>query len=92
MWKQKTVPGSTRNLSPTVLVARLGHRIAHLRKARRWTRRHLARRLDVSPKTVGNWEQGRCQPAFPLLVALAEHLEVSIDDLARSEQISELEA
>ena len=91
MWKQKRVSSSTREISPAVLVSRLGRRIAHLRKARRWTRRHLARRLDVSPKTVANWEQGRCQPAFPLLVALAEQLEVSIDDLARGEQTGEQE-
>ena len=80
---------STRDLSSATLVQRLGRRIARLRNARRWTRQHLASVLDVSPKTVTNWEQGRCPPAFPFLVALADHLQVSIDELARGEETSE---
>jgi transcriptional regulator with XRE-family HTH domain len=91
MWKRKKASGSTRKLSPEALVATLGRRIAHLRRERRWARHHLARRLAISPKTVGNWEQGRSQPTFPLLVALAEHLEVSLDELARSEKTDEQE-
>lgn len=86
MWKQEAVSRSTQDCSPIVLVNRIGRRIAQLRKRRRWSRRHLARRLGVSPKTIGNWELGRNQPAVPLLVALAETLEVSVDQLTRSEE------
>jgi transcriptional regulator with XRE-family HTH domain len=89
MWKRKAVSGSARKISPGTVASLLGARIAKARKGRRWSRRHLARRLEVSPKTIANWEQGRCQPAVPLLVAIAEFFEISIDDLARADQTTE---
>lgn len=32
-----------------------------------FTQAELAKRIDVSPITIGNWEQGRCQPHCPEL-------------------------
>ncbi len=82
---QKENTGSSRDLSPANLIRQLGRRIAQFRRARNWTRRELASRLNVSSKTLANWEQGLCQPSFPALVALADHLQVTMDQMASGE-------
>ncbi|GAB3776619.1 transcriptional regulator with XRE-family HTH domain [Nocardioides ginsengisegetis] len=40
----------------------VGQRIKRLREQKRWTQGDLALRLDVTSKTVGNWENGRNDP------------------------------
>ena len=59
----------------------LGARIAALRRAKGWSQSELARRLQVSPSTVGMYEQGRREPAAEVLVAISELFGVTVDYL-----------
>lgn len=53
-----------------------------LRKARKWQRVHLARRLGVPRSRLAFWERGQNQPPLEMLLALGRVLEVSIEELA----------
>ena len=59
----------------------LGGRIAALRKARGMTQKELAESLHISDKSVSRWERGETAPDLSLLPALAEHLNVTLDEL-----------
>lgn len=59
----------------------LGDRIAALRKARGMTQKELAESLHISDKSVSRWERGETAPDLSLLPALAEHLNVTLDEL-----------
>lgn len=56
-------------------------RIASLRSRLGWSQSELARRLNISPSTVGMYEQGRREPSVEMLVSLARTLGVSMDFL-----------
>ena len=58
----------------------IGQRIAKLRKEKGYSQVELAKRLNVSDKTVSKWENGG-MPSIDLLPALASLLDVSIDYL-----------
>jgi transcriptional regulator with XRE-family HTH domain len=64
------------------LLVVVGRRISELRKARKWARVHLARRLGVPRARLANWERGANQPPLAMLLALGRLLEVSIEELA----------
>ena len=64
------------------LLRSLGRRIIALRKARKWQRVHLARRLGVPRSRLAFWERGQNQPPLSMLLALGRVLEVSIEELA----------
>ena len=67
------------------LLRSLGRRIAGLRKARKWQRAHLARRLGVPRARLAFWERGQHQPPLSMLLALSRVLEVSIEELVGEE-------
>lgn len=51
----------------------------HIKKG--WSQAELARRLHLSPSTVGMYEQGRREPPIDILVAMSEEFGVTIDYL-----------
>lgn len=59
----------------------LGPRIAALRRQAGMSQAELARILQISPSTVGMYEQGRREPGAELLVAMADAFSVSTDFL-----------
>lgn len=59
----------------------LGERIAQCRKACGLSQSGLAMRLNISPSTVGMYEQGRREPPCDILVALSRELNVTLDYL-----------
>lgn len=59
----------------------LGGRIAALRKTRGMTQKELAESLHISDKSVSRWERGETAPDLSLLPALAEQLNVTLDEL-----------
>ena len=59
----------------------IGPRIAALRRSAGWSQAELAKQLQVSPSTVGMYEQGRREPAGEILVALGKLFGVSTDYL-----------
>ena len=59
----------------------LGARIAVLRRASGLSQGELAKQLQVSPSTIGMYEQGRREPSAQLLVAMARIFGVTVDYL-----------
>lgn len=59
----------------------LGARIAALRRQAGMNQGELAKKLGISPSTVGMYEQGRREPSAEMLVRLAETFSVSTDFL-----------
>ena len=55
--------------------------IESLRRKMGWSQAELARRLHISPSSVGMYEQGRREPSIDILVALAKEFGVTIDYL-----------
>lgn len=65
----------------------LGERIAAVRSKLGWSQAELARRLNISPSTVGMYEQGRREPSIEMVVLLSEVLGVSIEFLVSGRSI-----
>lgn len=58
---------------------KLAKNLKGLRKDQHLTQNGLANRLHVSRKTVSNWENGRSQPSFQILMTLSKIYGVSTD-------------
>lgn len=54
-------------------------RFAAMRKERNLSQNALAEKLNVTHKTVGDWERNRCLPNFDSIIALAYAFDVSTD-------------
>ncbi|HVV76268.1 MAG TPA: helix-turn-helix transcriptional regulator, partial [Mycobacteriales bacterium] len=63
----------------------LGQRIRHLRRARGMTLAGLAARVGAASSALSTIENGRREPRLSLLQAIAGALEVSVEDLLRTE-------
>ena len=59
----------------------LGERICLLRRRQGWSQAELAKRLRISPSTVGMYEQGRREPSLEGAVELSRAFGVSVDYL-----------
>ena len=59
----------------------LGERICLLRQKQGWSQAELAKRLCISPSTVGMYEQGRREPSLNGAVELSRIFGVSVDFL-----------
>lgn len=59
----------------------LGQRIASLRRQAGLSQAQLAARLQISPSTMGMYEQGRREPSLDMLLRLARELGVTTDHL-----------
>lgn len=61
---------------------RFRERLAYFRRRRNWTQADLAEEMGLSREVVAAWEQGRTiGEDVSRLVALADALNVSLDDL-----------
>lgn len=60
-------------------------RLVQLRKARGMSQEELAEKVGVSRQAVSKWETGDAQPDYVKLMALADALGVSLDDLCGRE-------
>ena len=67
----------------------LHDRIKRLRIAKEMTQEELAKVLDVSPSTVGMYEQGRRKPDNDTLIKIANIFEVTTDYLLGKESYPE---
>ena len=65
---------------------KIGQRIASLRKEQNLTQQELADRLGVTNKAVSKWERGDGLPDISLMTALADALDVTVDELLRGER------
>ena len=64
----------------------VGRKIAALRQMQKMTQQQLADILSVTNKAVSKWESGGGLPDIKLLPALADTLNVSIDELVSNEE------
>ena len=66
---------------------KIGKFIAKCRKEKDLTQLELAEKLNVTDKSVGNWENGRNMPDLSLFKPLCDELGISINDLLSGERI-----
>lgn len=59
----------------------LAKRIKEIRKAKGLSQKKLAKKLEVARNTVGNWEKEVCMPSIDNIIAIADVLEISLDEL-----------
>ncbi|MVX62269.1 helix-turn-helix domain-containing protein [Clostridium chromiireducens] len=69
----------------------LGDRIKMLREEKKITQANLADFLNISPSTIGMWEQNRRSPDNESLKRLSDFFEVSIDYLLGKNDIRNYE-
>jgi transcriptional regulator with XRE-family HTH domain len=62
----------------------LGQKIAELRRSKGWTQTQLAEKVGVHPSHITRWERDKNQPSATALSELAQHFEVSIEDLTKA--------
>ena len=67
---------------------KIGKFILECRKEKNLTQTELAEKLDVTDKSISNWENGRNMPDLSLFRPLCEILDISINDLISGEKIS----
>ena len=65
-------------------------RIKELRKAKKMTAKELADFINVAESTMSLYENGKREPDFKTLLAIAERLEVSVDELFGKSNVSSL--
>lgn len=56
-----------------------------MRIERSITQEQLAKKLNISLKTISHWETGYTEPSITQLIALADLYAVSLDDLVGRE-------
>ena len=55
------------------------HRIVTLRKQHKWTQEKVGELVNMSQRSVANWESGERCPSIPTLIELSKKFNVSID-------------
>ncbi len=70
---------------------KIGKFIAECRKKKKLTQQELAEKLNVSDRSVGNWENGRNMPDLSLFKSLCSELDISLNDLMSGEIVKEKE-
>lgn len=71
---------------------KIGKRISERRKLKKLTGQDLANKLNVTSRTIINWENGKCYPDYALLLPLCEELDISINELLTGEVTKEQKA
>ena len=67
----------------------LSKQITYLRKNVRMSQSQLATQLNVSPSTIGMYEQGRRVPDIPTLISISRFFGVSLDYLITGKEFSQ---
>ena len=60
---------------------KIGQRVRHIRRAQGLSQEELAEKVDISTTHMSHIETGNTKLSLPVLVGLAEALEVHCDDL-----------
>lgn len=68
----------------------LGTKIAEYRKLKQMTQEELATKLNVSAQAVSKWENDLSIPDLPLLIELADIFHVTMDELVRQKENTEV--
>ena len=68
---------------------RIGKFIAEQRKLKKLTQADLAEKLNVTDRSVSNWENGKNMPDLSLFKPLCEILDITINELLSGEKVKE---
>lgn len=68
----------------------LGKKISKYRKLKQMTQEDLATQLNVSAQAVSKWENDLSIPDLPLLIEIANIFDVSMDELLRQKENTEV--
>lgn len=68
---------------------KIGKFIQTLRKERKLTQSDIAKKLNISDKTVSKWETGNGLPDVSLMLPLCEILSISVNELLSGEKLDE---
>lgn len=68
----------------------LGKKISKYRKLKQMTQEDLATQLNVSAQAVSKWENDLSIPDLPLLIEIANIFNVSMDELLRQKENTEV--
>ncbi len=68
---------------------RIGKFIAEQRKLKKLTQSDLAEKLNVTDRSVSNWENGKNMPDLSLFKPLCEILDITINELLSGEKVKE---
>ncbi len=68
---------------------KIGAFISERRKAKGWTQRQLAEKLEITDKAISKWETGRSMPDLSLFMPLCTLLDVTLNELFAGECIAE---
>lgn len=71
------------------IMTTFGSRLRFFRKRLALTQEELGKILNVSASTIGMYERGEREPAFKVLVQIAEYFETSIDYLLGHQKTAE---
>lgn len=63
----------------------VGQILYEKRKARKWTIKKLAEKIDCRPTTLSSWELGKAYPNAIFLASLADVFQCTIDELCGRE-------
>lgn len=61
--------------------AGIGHRVRRIRKAKKMTQEKLAEYANISTVYISHIETGYAKPSLPVVVAIADALDVRVDAL-----------
>ncbi|HET8840805.1 MAG TPA: helix-turn-helix transcriptional regulator [Ktedonobacteraceae bacterium] len=61
--------------------ARIGNRLAVLRREQGWSRQEIADMLSIHPATLAELENGSYLPSLPLVLRLSELFQLPVDTL-----------
>ncbi len=64
----------------------VGKNIKRYREEKQITQECLAKKLNVTRQAVSNWENSKTQPDIDMLNSIAQHLEVTIEELVYGEK------
>ena len=70
---------------------KIGKFIANARKEKNLTQSQLAEKLNVTDRSISNWENGKNMPDLSLFKPLCEILDVTINELLSGEKLNKEE-
>lgn len=68
----------------------ISNQIYLLRIGKKITQTQLAKVLNISPSTLGMYEQGRRTPSIDILIKLADYFHVSLDYLITGSEFADV--
>ncbi|MBQ8615146.1 MAG: helix-turn-helix transcriptional regulator [Clostridia bacterium] len=68
----------------------IGKNLLKLRKNKKLTQLEVAEKFNYSDKSISKWEKGESMPSVEVLCELAEFYDVTLDDLTRENESSQL--